>query len=102
VTSRPKPNYMLAKPLFIREASASFGHTHHTSFAAMKKCASLGGVAAATRGDIKEGSWSMSWYFLVKWCATLPSKGVEEDNLCVFIVCVIASLSVTLFMQLMC
>jgi hypothetical protein len=23
----------------------------------------------------------MSWYFLVKWCATLPSEGVEEDLL---------------------
>jgi hypothetical protein len=23
----------------------------------------------------------MSWYLLVKWCATLPSEGVEEDIL---------------------
>ena len=48
--------------------------THHTSSAAMKKCASLGGTATAAKCDIKEG-------FLVKWCATLPSEGVEEDLL---------------------
>jgi hypothetical protein len=81
VTSRPKPNYRLARPLFIREASASFGNTHHTSSVAMKKCASLGGTATAAKCDVNEGSWSMSWYFLVKWCATLPSEGVEEDPL---------------------
>jgi hypothetical protein len=23
----------------------------------------------------------MSWYFLVKWCATIPIEGVEEDLL---------------------
>jgi hypothetical protein len=23
----------------------------------------------------------MSWYFLVKWCTTLPTEGVEEDLL---------------------
>jgi hypothetical protein len=80
VTGRPRPNYRLARPLFIREASASFGHTL-TSSAAMEKCASLGGEVVATGGDVKEGSWSMSWYFLVKWCATLPSEGVEEDLL---------------------
>jgi hypothetical protein len=45
------------------------------------KCASLGGEATATGGDVKEGFWSISWYFLVKWCATLPSEGVEEDLL---------------------
>jgi hypothetical protein len=28
VTGQSRPNYRLAKPLFIREASASFGHTH--------------------------------------------------------------------------
>jgi hypothetical protein len=48
VTGRPRPNYSLARPLFIREANASFGHAHHTSSAAMKKCASLGGVIVAT------------------------------------------------------
>jgi hypothetical protein len=31
--------------------------------------------------DVKEGFWSISWYFLVKWCTTLPSEGVEEDLL---------------------
>jgi hypothetical protein len=45
------------------------------------QCASLGGEVVATRGDVKEGFWSISWYFLVKWCATLPSEGVEEDIL---------------------
>jgi hypothetical protein len=45
------------------------------------QCASLGGETVATGGDIKEGLWSISWYFLVKWCATLPSEGVEEDLL---------------------
>ena len=56
-------------------------HTHHTSFATMKKCARLGGNDTAAKCDIKEGSWSVSWYFLVKWCATLPSEGKEEDLL---------------------
>jgi hypothetical protein len=28
VAGRPRPNYRLARPLFMREASASFGHTH--------------------------------------------------------------------------
>ena len=57
MTGRPRPNYRLARPLFIREASASFGHTytHHTSSAAMKKCTSLGGTTTATGGDVKEG-----------------------------------------------
>ena len=65
MTGRPKPNYSLARPLFIREASASFGHTHHTSSAAMKKCASLGGTATATGGDIKEGfGLSLGIYWL--------------------------------------
>jgi hypothetical protein len=56
-------------------------YTHYTSYVAMKKCASLGGVDVSTGGDVKEGFWSISWYFLVKWCATLPSEGVEEDIL---------------------
>jgi hypothetical protein len=43
------------------------------------QCTSLGGEPTATGGDVKEGFWSISWYFLVKWCATLPSEGVEED-----------------------
>jgi hypothetical protein len=31
VAGRLRPNYRLARPLFIREASGSFGHTHtHT------------------------------------------------------------------------
>ena len=74
MTGRPKPNYRLARPLFIREASASFRHTHHTSSTATKKCASLGGTATATRGDFKQGfglSLGISWLsgvllFLVK------------------------------------
>ena len=67
--------------VFICEDGVSFEHTQHTSSTTMKKCASLGGVVVATGGDVKEGSWSMSWYFLVKWCTTLPSEGVEEDHL---------------------
>jgi hypothetical protein len=47
----------------------------------MNKCESLGGVVVATGGEVKEGSWSMSWYFLFKWCDTLPGQGVEEDLL---------------------
>ena len=81
MTSRPRPNFRLDTPLFIREASASFLHTHHTSSATMKKYTSLGGTATTTKCDVKEGSWSVSWYFLVKWCTTLPSEGVEEDIL---------------------
>ena len=45
------------------------------------QCASLGGEVVATEGDIKEGFWSISWYFLVKWCTTFPNEGVEEDLL---------------------
>ena len=56
-------------------------YRQHTSSAAMKKCASLGGTTTAAKCDIKEDSWSVSWYFLVKWCATLSSEGVEEDLL---------------------
>ena len=51
MTGRPKHNYTLAIPLFIREASASFGHTHQPAL----QCASLGGETVATRGDVKEG-----------------------------------------------
>jgi hypothetical protein len=77
VTGWPGPNYRLAKPLLIREASASFGHTQHLAL----QCTSLGGESVATGGDFKEGFWSISWYFLVKWCTTIPSEGVEEDLL---------------------
>jgi hypothetical protein len=45
------------------------------------QCANIVGVAVATGGDIKEGLWSISWDFLVKWCATLPNEGVDEDLL---------------------
>ena len=47
----------------------------------MKKYASLRGTTIEAKCDVKDGSWSMSWYFLVKWCATLPSEGVKEDLL---------------------
>jgi hypothetical protein len=47
----------------------------------MNKSASLGGISTATQCDVKEDFWSISWYFLVKWCATLPSEEVEEDIL---------------------
>jgi hypothetical protein len=74
VTGQPRPNYRLARPLFIREASSSFGHIHHTISVAMKKCASLGGTSTATGGAVKEGfglSLGISWLsgvllFLVK------------------------------------
>jgi hypothetical protein len=66
VTSRPRPNFRLDTPLFIREASASFVHTHHTSSVAMKKCTSLGGTATTAKCDVKEGSWSLYWYLLGK------------------------------------
>jgi hypothetical protein len=77
VIGRPITNYMLARPLFIREVNASFAHTQHSAL----QCASLGGETTTTRGDVKEGFWSISWYFLVKWFTTLPSEGVEEDIL---------------------
>jgi hypothetical protein len=76
---RPRPNYRFARPLFIREASTSFGYTHHTSSTAIRKCTSLGGTATVAKCDVAQGSWSISWYLLVKWCTTLPSEGVEED-----------------------
>jgi hypothetical protein len=62
VTGCPRPNFRLARPVFIREASASFGHTHQLAL----QCASLGGEPTAFRCDVEEGSWSMSWYLLVK------------------------------------
>ena len=69
MTGRPRSNYRLARPLFIREANASFGHTHLAL-----QCEILGGEVVATGDAVKEGFWSISWYFLVKWCATLPSE----------------------------
>jgi hypothetical protein len=45
--------------VFICEDGVSFEHTHHTSSATMNKCASLGGIAAATGGDVKEGFCSI-------------------------------------------
>ena len=77
----PRPKYRMGIPLFIREVGASFGHTHHISSTTMKKCASLGGTTTATKCGVKDIFWSISWYFLVKWCTTLPSEGVEEDIL---------------------
>jgi hypothetical protein len=70
VIAPARPNYSLARPLFIREASASFGHTHQLAL----QCASFGGETAATGGDVKEGfglSLGISWLsgallFLVK------------------------------------
>jgi hypothetical protein len=56
VTGRPRPNYRLAIPLFIREVGASFGHTHQPAL----QCASLEGETVATRGDVKDGFWSIS------------------------------------------
>jgi hypothetical protein len=71
--------------LFICEYGVSIEHSHHTSSAAMKKCLSLGGTSTVAKCDVKEVFCSISWYFLVKWRATLPSEGVEKDiffNLC--------------------
>ena len=50
--------------VFICEDGVSFEHTHHTISTAMKKCASLGRIATATGGDVKEGfglSLGISW-----------------------------------------
>jgi hypothetical protein len=66
---------------FICEDGVSFEHIHQPSYATMNKCVRLGGTAIAAKCDVKEGFWSISWYFLVKWCDTLPIKGVEEDLL---------------------
>jgi hypothetical protein len=80
VTGRPKPNFRLARPLFIREASASFGHTHQLSL----QCASLGGEPTATGGDVKEGfglCLGISW---LSSALLFPSEGVEEDLLLCF------------------
>jgi hypothetical protein len=49
-----------------------------------KKCASLGGVAVATGGDVKEGfglSLGISW---LSGVLLFPSEGVEEDLLLCF------------------
>jgi hypothetical protein len=70
MTSRPIPNYRLARPLFIREASASFGYTHDSAL----QCTNLGGEPTTTGGDVNEGfglSLGISWLsgallFLVK------------------------------------
>jgi hypothetical protein len=70
VIGRTRPNYRMARPLFIREANASFLHTKHPAL----QCASLGGETVATGGDVKEGfglSLGISWLsgvllFLVK------------------------------------
>jgi hypothetical protein len=50
VTGRPRPNFRLAKLLFIREASASFEYTH-TSSATKKRSAQVleGDVIVARR-----------------------------------------------------
>jgi hypothetical protein len=50
VTGRPRTNFRLSKPLFIREASASFVHTHQLAL----QSASLGGEPTATGGDVKQ------------------------------------------------
>jgi hypothetical protein len=46
--------------VFICEDGVTFKHTHHTSFATMNKCVSLGGTATTTKCDVKEGFWSIS------------------------------------------
>jgi hypothetical protein len=49
-----------------------------------KKCANLGGVVVATRGDIKEGfglSLGISW---LSGVILFPCEGVEEDILLFF------------------
>jgi hypothetical protein len=67
------------RPLFIREASASFTHTHPAL-----QCTSLGGETTATGGDVKEGfglSLGISW---LSGALLFPSEGVEEDLLLCF------------------
>ena len=39
------------------------GVSLNTFITLAQQCASLEGVVVATRDDVKEGSWSMSWYF---------------------------------------
>jgi hypothetical protein len=50
--------------VFICEDGVSFEHTQHTSSAAMKKCASFGGVAVATGGDI---NWDLGLCLGISW-----------------------------------
>jgi hypothetical protein len=81
MTDRPRPNYRLAISLFIREANASFGHTHHLAL----QCTSLEGTATANGGDIKEGfglCLGISW---LSSALLFPSEGVKEDILFFFL-----------------
>ena len=50
MAGQPRPNYRLVRPLYIREANASFEHTQHSTL----QCASLGGETTTTGGDVKE------------------------------------------------
>jgi hypothetical protein len=72
VIGRPRPNFRLAKLLFIREASASFEHTHNTSCGYRRSAQVLKGEATATRCDVVKVLGLSLGYILVKWCATLP------------------------------
>jgi hypothetical protein len=71
VTCHPIPNYRLARPLFIREASASFGHTHHLSL----ECASHGGEPSATGSGVKE---SFGRYLGISWLSGVLLLLVKE------------------------
>jgi hypothetical protein len=78
VTGRPIPYFRPARPLFIREASALFVLSL-VLCNKRKKCASLGGVVAATGGDVKEGfglSLGISW---LSGALLFLSERVEED-----------------------
>jgi hypothetical protein len=82
VTGRPRPNYRLAKPLFIREANASFGHTHLSALQQEEKmrkswrksCCNWGVTSRRVLGLCLGISWISS-------ALLFPSEGVEEDLL---------------------
>jgi hypothetical protein len=73
VTGRPRPNFRLAKLLFIREASASFEHTHTQALKSRREvCKSQREMLLQLEGDVVEDLGLSLGYILVMWCATLP------------------------------
>ena len=77
MTSRPRPNFRLTRPLFIREANASFAHSLMSSATRGKSAQ----VLEEKLLQLGVTSRRVLVYLLVKWCTTLPSEGVEEDLL---------------------
>jgi hypothetical protein len=81
VTGRPRPNFRLARPLFIREANASFVHSLISSATRGKsvqvleeKLLQLGVTSRRVLGLCLGISWISS-------ALLFPSEGVEEDLL---------------------